>query len=496
MQPDNSQRWDCTVTTDTAADVWIRFGPDTTGSCDFGRITPTSENGIAHTLTMYGMKPSTTYDWKAHARPVGGGPVVTFACRQSVTSVVPADAGLDQITVTTSGTAQQVKAIVTHYGCYEEGVDPPRDALTIFDKDGSLVWYQDVATDLGFDPGLPFQLEAVSLTRPQLTILTVANHEILAEYDLAGNLLTVLCRDDTSGYCPGTSFTPDGFFDEYIHHDVQRVGDLIHVLTARDVMVTDVLDCDGDASTTDQYPIIVDGLYTFDTSGAFPTITTDFMLTDVAGVTIDYTTATCGAPAYWYGQLAGKDAVHTNAFWIDSAEQWMFSLKEPSAVWSVDRDLASGTFNQILWEAHGGLTSGDFSAVAGGIDETFSDQHTVHWGPNGEFMLFDNGPGGGVKSKGMAYEMDVGAMTLDGLGEYTVEDSTGATKFCSAGGSAFLTLGGNAVVTCPANGGNDSPASINEFDATNNVVWALDVHCPGPTYLPAGIAFRGYANPW
>lgn len=497
VQPNNSQRWDCTVTTDTAADVWIKFGPDTTGVCDGLRVTPTSTNGTTHYLTMYGMKPSTTYDWKAHARPAAGGPLVTFACRQSLTDVVPPDAGLDQITVTKTGTAQQVKAVLTHYGCYDPVLpEVPRDALTIFDKDGNLVWYQDVATDLGFDPGLEFQLEAISLSRPQQTILAVANHEILVEYDLAGNLLTALCYDDASGYCPGTSFTPDGFFDNYIHHDVQRRGDLIHVLNARDVMVTDVLDCDADASTTDQYPIIVDGLYTFDTSGVFPVIVTDFMLTDAAGVTIDYTTHSCGSPGYWNPRLDGKDAMHTNAFWIDVADQWMFSLKSPSQVWSVDRDLGSGTVNQIIWEAHGSLATGDFSDTAGGLDETFSDQHTVHWGPNGEFMLFDNGPGGGVKSKGMTYTMDVGLMTLDALAEYTVEDSSGATKACSAGGSAFLALGGNAVVTCPANGGPDSPASINEFDATNNVVWALDMECNPASYLPAGIAFRGYANPW
>ncbi len=502
QQTNNSLRYDCTVTTDAASNAWINFAPDTTGGCDLLRTTSVSENSTTHSFTMFGMKPSEPYNWRAFAVPAGGGAQVQSTCRLDTPGALPADGPrFDQIVVTKTGTAQQIKAVATHYGCYESGVDDPHDGLVVFDADGEIVWFQNVADDLGFT-GTTFQLEAVSHSKPEKTFLAVANHEIIVEYDMAGNLLTVLCRDDgtASGHCHETGYTPDGFFDEevFVHHDVQRLGDEIVVLTARDVAVTDTDDCDADANTTETFPIIVDGLAAFDTSGTFPVQTVDYLLTDINGMVVDYSTYNCKPPVYWNGQLAGSDVLHTNAFWIDVADQWMFSLKVPSTVMSVDRELGSGTTNDIMWEAVGSLTTGDFSATAGGYDETFSDQHAVSWGPTGEFLIFDNGPGGGASTRGVAYDMDVGAMTLDVTGEYEMENAAGNPIMCPAGGSLFHTLGGHALATCPETNPAAPYAVINEFNGSNNVVWSLELECDSaPTnYDPAGIAFRGYANPW
>lgn len=503
QQAANTLRFDCTVTTDAASNAWIKFAPDTTGGCDLLRTRPVSESATSHSFTLFGMKPGEDYNWRAFAVPAGGGGQVQGSCNLDTTGALPAGGvpNFDKINVTKTGTADQVKAVATHYGCYVPGPESPHDGLIVLDAEGEIVWYQDVAGDLGFT-GSTFQLEAVSHSKPAKTFLAVANHEIIVEYDMAGNLLTVLCRDDgtSSGYCPDTTYTPDGFFDEevFVHHDVQRLGDEIAVLTARDVAVTDVDDCDGDSNTAETYPIIVDGLAVFDTSGAFPVQTVDYELTDVHGMVIDYTTYNCKSPAYWSGQLAGSDVLHTNAFWIDVADQWMFSLKATSTVMSVDRELGSGTTNDIMWEAVGPLTSGDFSATAGGYDEVFSDQHAVSWGPVGEFLLFDNGPGGGATSRGVAYDMDVGTMTLDVTGEYAMENAAGNPIVCPMVGSLFHTLGGNALATCPETVPSAPYAVINEFDGSNNVVWSLELECDSSPddYDPAGVAFRGYANPW
>ena len=60
-----------------------------------------------------------------------------------------------------------------------------------------------------------------------------------------------------------------------------------------------------------------------------------------------------------------------------------------------------------------------------------------------------------------------------------------------------MTLLGNAVITCPETRPSAPYAAINEFDGSNNVVWALNLECaPAIDYAPAGIAFRGYPNPW
>jgi hypothetical protein len=497
-------RFDCTVTTDAASDVWMKFAPDTTGACDLLRTTPTSVNATTHSLTLYGMKPSQAYNWRAFAKPAAGGAQVQGSCNLDTTGALPAagsdTANLGQLTATKWGTAQQVRAVVTHYGCALSGEDLVTDLVAV-DSTGEVVWYQDVATDLGFEAtyGYPFVMEAISLRRPENTITAVVNHEILVEYDLAGNLLTLLCRDEGTGECPHTTAVPDYFFDAdvYLHHDVRRRGDEIFVLTARDVTVTDVADCDADTDVAESYPIIVDGLAAFDTSGAFVTQTLDYLLSDINGFPVDYATYPCGSPAYWGGRLSGADVLHTNSFWIDVADQWMFSVKKPSVVFSVDRELGSPTINDILWESHGDFAGGDFTAVAGGIDEVYSDQHTAHWGPGGELMLLDNGTAGAA-SRGLALEMDVGALTLEATYEYGVEDVSGTPAACPAGGSAFHTLGGNGVVTCPQTGpANGRFAIINEFAGSNSVVWGVELECtPTVDYDPAGIAFRGYPNPW
>lgn len=113
-------------------------------------------------------------------------------------------------------------------------------------------------------------------------------------------------------------------------------------------------------------------------------------------------------------------------------------------------------------------------------------------------MLFDNGPGGGATSRGVAYDMDVGTMTLDVTGEYAMENAAGNPIVCPRGGSLFHTLGGNALATCPETVPSAPYAVINEFDGSNNVVWSLELECDsvGTDYDPAGVAFRGYANPW
>lgn len=347
----------------------------------------------------------------------------------------------------------------------------------------------------------PPVLEAVGLARPSKRITGIVNHEIIVEYDLSGNLLHVLCRDEGSTYCPGTDYTPDLFWDEgvYVHHDVQIVNNMLFALNAKELLVPDVDDCDGDWNSTENKYMILDGVYGFDLAG--PTLEVDWDWTDAASMTMDYTAFVAAADcisSYWNPAsgllLRGTDVLHTNSLWVDVAEQWMLSSKAQSDVFSIDRDMYSGTYNDVISQIDGAGTVGDWTFDASPTNPVaFNDQHAAHWGPLGDLVLFDNHAGG--DTRGVVYSLDTYAMEIDAIEQYTMLDDSSATIACLFGGSAWLTLGGNAFLTCPMANGTEH-AVLNEFDGSDNVIWTVQMECdPGsPDYDPVGSAFRGYAN--
>ncbi len=513
QQAGNTLRYDCTITTDVPADAWVRFGlgSPTDGVCTTVRATPTAQGGTLHAVTIYGLKPGEDYDWDAQARPAGGGPLVSYGTCGSlaVDASLPTGAGssglasLDISTAAPGGT-RQASSFLTHYGCFKTGdateTDQASEALIIVDADGDIVWYQQPGDDLAIDgsgrEGSRVVLEAVSLSRPLKRVLGIINHEIIVKYDLAGNLVTLLCRDDGSGYCPGTTTVPDATFDDYVHHDVQRLSTHIVALTAEDVDVDDVLNCDGNATTT-QFPIIVDGLVSFDTTSGTPLLDLEWDFTDVTGVTVDYTQASCppsGGTSYWEDMLEGEDYYHTNSFWFDAANQWMFSIHDLDAIYSIDSDITSGTYNQLIWTLAGDGT-GDFSFVGGGLDEDFSTQHAAYWDPDGNLTLFDNDWSGGPDSRGLVLEMDETAMTVEAIEQYTVEDIAATNADCPMGGSTLIMVGGNAFTACPQFSAAPKRAVVNEFDTTDSAVWTVELECT-TDYEPISNAFRAYPNPW
>lgn len=507
VQADNALRFDCTVTTDAASHAFIKFGNNNAAGCQEVRSTSTSFNMTNHTFVVYGMKASTQYDWKAYASPVVPGAVVNSGCLQDTTDALPGGANtprLDKIVVTDTVVAgsRQVNNFLTHYGCLDEGSgELQRNAFVIVDKDGDIVWYQEPDIDLNSSENR-LTLEAVSLSRPDKHIFGIINHEIIVEYDLEGNLVHLVCRDDGTGYCPGTSETPDLFFDEYVHHDVQWHGGKLWALNAKDISVADDLDCDGDLNYTETKPIIVDGFYGFEFFGA-PSVETDWDWRD-AGVTVDYTVATsCTGGGYWGSQLLGHDYMHTNSFWIDAASQWIFSLRKQSDVLWVDGDPGSGTYEDLMDEFDGDGVGGNYTHVAGGFSEAIIGQHAAHWGPAGELVVFDNHYGGGGVARGVMYDLDDSAGTASAAHSYTMKDGSAANVTCGSGGSAYALTGGNFFATCPETGtGASRRAVFNEFfadDATSpNLRWTVEMQCDngGTNYDAVATAFRGYPNVW
>ena len=505
QQADNTLRFDCTVTTNAPSDVYIQFGKDTTLACESGRVTPTSLNKNTHTITMYGMKPSTTYDWKAHAVPAGGGTAVYGTCGHTATGAVPADAGLSSLIITPDGAADDVHNFLTSYGCDLDPSDPAaRDAFIIVDEDGEIIRYQEpLAGMIGMtwtDPNLPPVLEAIGMSRPTKRITGIVNHDIIVEYDLSGNLLHAICRDEGTTYCPGTDYTPDLFFDEdvYVHHDVQIVNNMLFALNAREVEVADAGDCDGDLNFAENQYMILDGVYGFDLAG--PTLEVEWDWTDAASMTMDYTARATDPDClngYWYTspsyQLRGSDVLHTNSLWVDVAEQWMLSSKAEHDVFSIDRDEYSGTYNDVIGQIDGDGVDGDWTfGSSPTYPVAFNGQHAAHWGTLGDLVLFDNHSSSSGPTRGVVYSLDDGTMEIDAIEQYTMLDLGPSTIYCPFGGSAWQTLGGNAFLTCPQTSGH---AIFNEFDGSDSVIWTVELECDGgASYLPVGSAFCGYAN--
>ncbi len=472
--------------------------------CQEPRSTAASFNSTSHEFTLYGLKPSDAFDWRAYASPATGGAPVFTGCKNETTGALPSGpetAELVSVGISTAGAAADVKHFLTHFGCVDDPVtDVRRNAFIVIDQDGEIVWYQDPAADLTGVGSTDLSLEAIGLTRPLKHVLGIINHEIIVEYTLEGELVNLLCRDDGSGYCPGTTTVPEATFDDYVHHDLAVFDGSLHVLTAEEVGVTDLLDCDADSSTSDTYPIVVDGMYVFDLTSGTPTLADEWMWTDVAGVTVDYTVAGTCTSSYWGSSVVGADYMHTNSLWVDVAEQWMFSLHNLDSIWMVDADPASSTYNELAWTMNGGDpgdTGDDWEMVTGGYDEEFHGQHTAHWGPDADLVIFDNqwtNTGGSGVSRGVVFELDAGAGTASAVAQYTVEDLAAGDVYCPTGSSLFPMLGGHALATCAEVDGTNS-AVVNEFDASDSVVWAVELQCDAG-YTRTSTAFRGYANLW
>lgn len=282
--------------------------------------------------------------------------------------------------------------------------------------------------------------------------------------------------------------------------DVQIVNNHLFVINAKERIVADVDDCD---TAAEEVPIILDGVYVFDLAG--PSLEVDWDWTDTSDVTVDYTTANgreetsyCEA-GYWLAPgsttthlLDGTDYLHTNSLWVDAAQRWVLSAHDVDHVYTVDRDSTSYTYSEVVSDIDGKGLGGDWTFDATFFPGEFLGQHTVHWGPTGDLVLFDNHNAG--DTRGVVYDVDASAMTLEATAQYTMEDS-GSPISCLFGGSGWITLGGNAFLTCPSFSGH---ALLNEFNGSDSVNWAVTMECDSgtPNYDPVGFAFRAYPNVW
>jgi hypothetical protein len=486
QQVDNTLRFDCSVTTDGAADVWVGFCEHTGAACVYDRETPhvTLTAAGTATVTMYGMAESQAYDWRGVAKQ---GAVMAFGGRHSkTTGALPAE--MADITLTTWGAASGVKNVMFNYSC-EQGADPDHDWILIADTSGRVVWYQDPEDAMGSMT----TLSALNISRPDKHILAVAGHSYILEYSLAGSLVKLYCRDDDTvagDQCEDTSISPDAYFTDYVHHDVMKTGSILWALTAENQTVSDTDNCDGASAT---FPIIVDGVYGFNTST--DTLAEEWDLSEVYSPSYADATCTSCSASYWSGELTGCDWSHANSLWVDAAKQWTISLRDWSRIISIDGDPVSGTYRDLDWELEGSGVGGDFTlSSTPGYTATFSGQHAVMWTGSDTTLLYDNHTST-VGDDSRAIEIDWSSGDADIVNEYLMESSAGSNLSCQTGGTALdLLPSGHKFAFCTSNHTANDPL-FNEFDASNSLVWGMKAECPAGvrTLSPS---YRGYANLW
>lgn len=521
QQADNTLRFDCVVETDhpeQPTDVYVRFGRDTTEGCDLERTTAVSSGTGTRTFVLYGMKPSTDYDFRAFATLPGAleSPSFRSGCGTAATGALPTGSGtsrIDQLRMETAvGVgARRVRNFLTHGGCEKDGVDDQHlDALVVLDQDGDIVWYQEPAVDLGAtdvaDPQ-PVTLEGMSYSASTNTILAILNRQIIVEYSLDGQLQHLFCRGDGSQPCEGTTTYADLYFDHYVHHDVQRYGDRIFALAANAHSVPDTQDCDRDGDVTEGTSIVLDGVYAFDLSTETPTLAVDWDWTRVPETPIDYEEGNADpgvsecTSGFWGEDIPGFDYLHTNSFSIDDEGRWLFSVHRSSEVWWVDRNRRSGNpdFNHRVLSLAAD-NSGDVElAPISAYSSVFDGQHAVRpvRGSSSQLVMFDNRFAMHSDSRAVIFDVtgdEKSGYVATPTHQYAMLDVSGNPLYCETGGSAVPLTGGNLFATC-ASAGDPPKATFIDFSGDDQPAWTLSLGCEYG-FTATATAYAGLPNLW
>ena len=470
QQADNVLRYDCTVTTDGLARVWIDLCEGS--GCTFDRQSELSHMETTHEVTLWNLKPSTTYEWQATADDRTGsatdGPYgFTTSDLSDIDGDGVADLGLAgvQLSVWTAKTGpHSVENVLINWGC-ADAADGGSDYLIIADDEGNIVWYQDPSSVTG---GETANLNGYTVGRDVNRIHAIIDHEYIVEYDLSGELVWLMCHCDAKGQC-SSGDVPDTCFADYVHHDLIVRDGTLWALTAEDVSFPDVDDCDADPSTS-EIEYVMDGVNAWILHGSQ---IIDWDMSEI------YEPWTCGTESYWGRHLDGEDWAHANSLWVNGDQQWTISSRYIDTVTQVVGDPSDPDYGQIVWELSGEAkdASDDWELISSSYDAEFDWQHHAWWTLDGTMMLYDNNTMGALDSRVLEIEFDDSAMTAEIIGAYDLGTS------CDGQGGAYDTQpGGSFVVNCSDD--SSTPGATDPFivefpHSGSATTWEMDISC-GP----------------
>ncbi|MEQ1500824.1 MAG: aryl-sulfate sulfotransferase [Myxococcota bacterium] len=437
IQPSNALRFDCALTTSSAGTVHVRL---LDGGVELGTWADATVSS-SHTVTLWGMTPSSTYQFEAWADETPGtvlsGDLTTGALPPAVDVALP---------VTSTG-SHDTRFVLFDWAC--GGVGAP-EALLIARDDGQVVWYQ-----------LPDQISAdddnfygFSLT-PEGTILALLERTRAVEWDLGGNLLLNLTLDG-------------GGLTHYTHHAIERVNGLTYAMTAVGIVYPD-----GNNYAMDGFDVI-DGeagvIASWSSEGLF-----DPQLVGPA------------LGSYWGNQLGigASDWSHANAIGLSPTNDVYVSMRYLDAIIKVVGDPADPAFGTVEWVMLGGDSPGipydnDFTLLSttGVAPVNFGQQHHVSVDPQGDLLMWDNRYDPTSNSRGLRVHVDETAMTAD------LVEAWDSGSWCPGRGSAFELPSGNLLGDC-------SPENtvVELADQTSEIVWSLEATCVNGT-VPDHMLYR------
>jgi hypothetical protein len=477
QQTNNLLRYDCTITTDDLARVWVDFCEGS--GCSFDRASESSYMTTSHEVTLWNLKPNTTYDWQAHAHDRWGADTDgTYSFTTGDLTDLDGDGTTDPdlagilFTPTYSSTeTSAVEHVLLDFGCGSSAVQET-DYLIIADTDGNIVWYQSI---IGVTGHRGSTVGGYTVGRGVNRIHAILDKEYIVEWDLSGEQQSVMCRCDSAGLCSNGN-VPDVCFDDWVHHDLVVKDDTLWAITAEEVSYSDLDDCDEDPSTK-TLDFIMDGVNAWTRDG------TQIVDWDVSQI---YGPWTCGQENYWNMQMDGEDWAHANSLWVNSHDEWTLSLRFLNRIIHVDGDPSSTTFGELIWDLSGNLkdASDDWTVISSaGYTANFSWQHHAWWKPGGTLMVYDNQTLGPGTTRAIAIDLNEKTYTADIVGEYDLGTS------CFGQGAAFDMLpSGHTVANCSDNSTTPGvvDASIYEFTGTGSTTaWEMTVSCDSSTSPPS-----------
>lgn len=489
VQAGNVLRYDCPITTDGAAEVWLEFCEGATCST-YNMASPKKTLASADTVpvTMFGIKSNTTYRWRAAAKQ-GGVTVRTLPPVNITTGSLPFE--VDDLTISTWGTAAQISNVTFNFACADGGV-ADQDWIVTADKSGNVIWYEEPALTLGVNT----LVKGLNVARPSKDVLAIYGLEYLVQVDRDGTVERLYCRDAGGGDCGEAAVPKDGVFADYVHHDLFRLpgSPLLYALTAETEYVSNDDNCPPYGAN---HPIVIDGVIVINTSTDAVVAewqTSDFYSPGYGDATCPTAPGSC-SNGYFGALVPGCDWSHSNSIWVDAGLQWTISHKKWNRLISVDGDSGSTTYLDVDWELEGDGLGGDFALFSTpSYTDTFNDQHAAMWTGDDTTMVFDNHSGAG-DPRGI--EIDWSTGDADIINEYVMEDSTGGPLDCSTGGTVqSIQPGGNVVTFCVDDDGTATTVdpTFNEFDGSNNLVWGMKVTCGTAGARDSAPSYRGYPN--
>ncbi|MFT4622110.1 MAG: hypothetical protein ACI8PZ_000766 [Myxococcota bacterium] len=430
LQPGNVLRATCTVTRDGDGPVALSVnGPGFGGT----RLFESDAEAAAHTLTLWGMLPNTTYSWVATA----GAAELSGEVR---TGALPADAS---VSVSVGGDPSGASVDGVFFRSCSES-----EYLVMYNPRGEgVAWYEDISTHAAN----PVSIYGYHWAEDD-TVVVAANRDEVLVIGADGTLDLAFTLSDLG-------------VDGLLHHDIYKANGYVFALYAYE-----------------QDGCILDGVAVVDASGA---------LVQNLDLARTFDVPRCsgggGGPGpgggYWGRDLDGEDVSHANSVYVSPEGEMVISFRFFDTVIALDGDPTSRSFGEPLWALEG-LPNDAFdpsfvieSAVTD--DLVFAANHCAQRAPTGELTVFDNGLVG--LSRAIVLDLDVDS------GSAVITEVYEPGQACSVQSAIYKHTDGSALLTCA------SAAWFGEFDAGGGDVtrWTVEPTCaggPGPgAMIPRGV---------